>query len=72
MWRIASQPKFRWFGRWTRPNMTKQVREYLNCVHVLQPGAVPEMAVMRAQASGCGKSYDGRRARRGRPHPRLV
>jgi len=59
VWKIASQPKFRWFGRWTRPNMTKKVREYLNCVHVLQPGAVPEMVVMRAQAKGCGKGYGG-------------
>jgi endoglucanase len=57
MWHIARQPKFRWFGRWTRPNMKKKVREYLTCVAAVQPGAVPLMLVMRHQGKRCNKTY---------------
>jgi endoglucanase len=59
MGRIALQPKFRWFGRWTRPNMQRKVREYLNCVQVLQPGSVPLMVVMRHQGQACHSRYTG-------------
>src|SRR6201999_3271757 len=30
MWKLAREPKFRWFGRWSRPDVTKKVRDYLN------------------------------------------
>ena len=59
MWKVAGTPRARWFGRWTRPRMKKKVREYLNCVNALQPGAVPLMTVMRAQAKRCSKHYGG-------------
>ncbi len=59
MWKIASQPRFRWFGRWTRPRMGRKVREYLRCVQAAQPGSVPLMVVMRAQAKKCHGGYDG-------------
>ena len=59
MWKIAGQPRFRWFGRFTRPNMRKKIRDYLNCVQALQPGAVPLMTVMRHQGKKCGGDYDG-------------
>ena len=59
MWQIAGQPRFRWFGRFTRPNMRQKIRDYLNCVQALQPGAVPLMTVMRHQGKKCGGGYDG-------------
>jgi endoglucanase len=59
MWKVASAPKSRWFGRWTRPRMKTKVRNYLECVRALQPGAVPLMTVMRAQAKKCNKNYGG-------------
>jgi endoglucanase len=57
MWRIAREPRFRWFGRWNRP-VARRVREYLRCVAAEQPGAVPLMVVMRHQGKGCG-GYTG-------------
>jgi endoglucanase len=59
MWKIAGQPRFRWFGKWTRPRMGRKVREYLRCVQAAQPGSVPLMTVMRGQAKKCSKSYTG-------------
>jgi len=60
MWKLASRPRARWLGRWTRPRTTKKIREYLNCVDALQPGSVPLMTVMRAQAKKCNpKRYGG-------------
>jgi hypothetical protein len=53
MWRIAREPRFRWFGRWNSP-VGPRVRDYLHCVAAAQPGAVPLMAVMRHQGKGCG------------------
>jgi endoglucanase len=58
MWRIAREPRFRWFGRWNSP-VGPRVREYLHCVAAAQPGAVPLMAVMRHQGKGCGGGYTG-------------
>jgi endoglucanase len=58
MWRIASQPRFRWFGRWDRP-VRRRVRNYLRCAAAVQPGAVPLMVVMRHQGKGCGGGYTG-------------
>ena len=60
MWKVAGTPRARWFGRWTRPRLKKKVREYLKCVQALQPGSVPLMTVMRAQAKKCDpKHYTG-------------
>jgi endoglucanase len=59
MWKVASQPRFGYFGRWTRPNLTKKIREYFECVHAIQPGAVPLMMVLRHQGKSCGNGYDG-------------
>jgi endoglucanase len=58
MWRLAREPRFRWFGRWNRP-VGPRVREYLQCVSAEQPGAVPLMVVMRHQGKGCGGGYTG-------------
>ena len=57
MWRIASTPRFRWFGRWTRPHMGSKVREYLRCAQAVQPGSVPLMTVMRHQGKACNPGY---------------
>jgi endoglucanase len=59
MWKVAATPRFRWFGRWTRPRMGRKVREYLRCVQAVQPGSVPLMTVMRHQGKKCGGGYDG-------------
>jgi endoglucanase len=58
MWRIAREPRFRWFGRWDRP-VRRRVRNYLRCAAAVQPGAVPLMVVMRHQGKGCGGGYTG-------------
>ncbi len=55
--RLAKQPRFKWFGKFTQPNMQQKVREYLNCVQVLQPGSVPLMAVLRIQGKECNPHY---------------
>jgi endoglucanase len=57
MWRIASRPRFRWFGAWTRPDMRRKVRNYLRCVAALQPGTVPLMVVMRHRHERCSAHY---------------
>jgi endoglucanase len=58
MWRVAREPRFRWFGRWDHP-VGRRVRNYLRCAAAVQPGAVPLMVVMRHQGKGCGRSYTG-------------
>jgi endoglucanase len=57
MWKIAREPRFRWFGRWTRPNMYLKVRKYLERVNCTEPGTVPLMTVLRHQGKSCGRSY---------------
>ena len=57
MWRIAREPRFRWFGRWSTPDVGKKVADYLSCAAALQPGAVPLIVVMRHQGKECGASY---------------
>ena len=57
MWRVAREPRFRWFGRWDHP-VRRRVRNYLRCTAAVQPGAVPLMVVMRHQGKGCG-GYTG-------------
>jgi endoglucanase len=58
MWRVAREPRFRWFGRWDNP-VRRRVRNYLRCAAAVQPGAVPLMVVMRHQGKGCGGGYSG-------------
>jgi endoglucanase len=58
MWRVAREPRFRWFGRWNHP-VRRRVRAYLRCAAAVQPGAVPLMAVMRHQGKRCGGGYTG-------------
>lgn len=57
MWKVAGQPRFRWFGRFTRPNFFEKVRNYLHCVAAIQPGTVPLMTVMRHIGNGCSPHY---------------
>jgi endoglucanase len=59
IWRLAREPRFRWFGRFTRPQMVKKVRGYLARVQCDQPGTVPQMMVMRHQGIKCSSSYLG-------------
>lgn len=59
IWRLASQPRFRWFGRFTRPHLKKKVQGFLDRVQCDQPGSVPQMIVMRHQGNRCGGGYDG-------------
>lgn len=57
MARIAGQPRGSWFGKFTSPNFFDKVRNYLNCAQWLQPGTVPIMVVLRAQAQQCNPNY---------------
>lgn len=57
IWKLAREPRFRWFGKFTRPRMQKKVRGYLDRVQCDQPGTVPLMAVMRHQGKGCNGTY---------------
>ena len=57
IWKLAREPRFRWFGRFTSPRMQKKVRGFLDRVQCDQPGAVPMMVVMRHQGRACGGGY---------------
>jgi endoglucanase len=61
MWRIASQPRFKWFGRWTRHGtaLVHKVRKWLDRSQRRQPGSVPLMVVMRHQGKQCNPHYTG-------------
>ena len=59
IWKLAREPRFRWFGRFTKPDMPGKVRGYLDRVQCDQPGSIPQMIVMRAQANACHRGYDG-------------
>jgi endoglucanase len=59
IWRLARQPRFRWFGRFTRPRMKKKVRGFLGRVQCDQPGTIPQIAVLRAQSTTCRPDYLG-------------
>src|SRR3954471_10728011 len=56
MWKVAKEPKFRWFGRWDRP-LRRRVRDYI--ARARRRHAVPLLATLRHQGKGCGASYDG-------------
>ena len=57
IWKLAREPRFRWFGRFTRPRMQKKVRGFLDRVQCDQPGSVPLMVVMRHQGRACSGGY---------------
>ena len=59
LWRLAREPRFRWFGKWSRPSVARTVRGYLNRVRCDQPGTVPFMVVMRHQGRSCAPGYTG-------------
>ena len=54
MWRIASEPKFRWFGRFTH-NVAKTVHAY--SARARRRGSVPLMTVLRHQGKECNSRY---------------
>ena len=56
--KIARQPRFRWFGRFTRPDMPLKISKYLQRVRCTEPGSVPLMTVLRHQGKQCSKSYE--------------
>jgi endoglucanase len=56
MWKLASQPKFRWFGRLSRP-LGRTLGDYL--ARARRAGAVPLIAVMRHQGKRCNRYYSG-------------
>jgi len=57
IWKLAREPRFRWFGKFTRPRMQKKLQGYLDRVQCDQPGTVPLMVVMRHQGKGCSGTY---------------
>jgi endoglucanase len=57
IWRIASQPKALWLGRFTRPNFAVKVRRLIDPAKAR--GEVPVFTVLRAQSTGCGPDYQG-------------
>jgi endoglucanase len=65
VWKIASQPRFKWFGKWTRsgPALVRKVRRWLNRAQRRQPGSVPLMVVMRHQGRQCNPHYTAGGAR---------
>jgi endoglucanase len=56
LWRLAREPKFRWFGRWSR-RLRTDVRMYIR--RARRRGSVPLMVVMRHQGKKCGGGYTG-------------
>jgi endoglucanase len=72
MWRIAREPKFRWFGKFTRPNVFNKVREFLGRVQCAQKDSVPLIAILRGQSKECYGSYAGGGASEDRSHRRWL
>jgi endoglucanase len=57
IWKIASQPKALWLGRFTRPNFAVKVRRLIDPAR--ERGEVPIFTVLRAEATGCSPTYQG-------------
>jgi endoglucanase len=57
IWKLAREPRFRWFGKFSAPRMQKRVRGFLDRAQCDQPGTVPLMTVMRHQGKGCSPTY---------------
>jgi endoglucanase len=56
LWRLAREPKFWWFGRWTN-GVRREVRRYIG--RARRRRQVPLIAVMRHQGKECGHGYTG-------------
>jgi endoglucanase len=54
---IAVEPKFRWFGRSTRPNPEGKIRDYIQRAE--RRGEVPLMATLRHHGVRCSPTYTG-------------
>jgi len=59
IWRLARQPRFRWFGSFTKPRMKRKLRGFLDRVQCDQPGTVPQIAILRAESTKCNPGYLG-------------
>jgi endoglucanase len=57
MWKIASQPKFQWFGRWN--DSSGAIRAFIERAQHQQPGSIPLVTVLRHQGKSCHTDYDG-------------
>ncbi len=55
IWRIAREPRSVWVGRFTRPKFHFKVRRIIDSANA--QGAVPVMAVLRAESTQCGPTY---------------
>ena len=54
--RLASQPKFKWTGRFTKPGAVRKILGRAQCE---QPGSVPELVTLRHQGKACNPHYTG-------------
>src|SRR5215211_7338406 len=54
VYRLASRPKFKWTGRFTKPGA---VRKLLGRAQCQQPGTVPELVTLRHQGKQCNPRY---------------
>jgi endoglucanase len=72
MARIAREPKFRWFGKFTGYNPAAKVRSFLDRVQCAQKGAVPLMAILRGQSKECHGTYTGGGKAEDRAHRRWL
>jgi len=59
IWRLAREPRFRWFGAFSRPSVARKVRGFLNRARCDQPGSVPLLVVMRHEGRSCAPGYTG-------------
>jgi endoglucanase len=60
MMKIARNPQFKWFGKWAgRSNPHKALKWWLDRMDKQQPGAVPQIVVLRAEANKCSPTYQG-------------
>jgi endoglucanase len=58
MMKIARNPQFKWWGRWAgAKNPAKALRWWLNRMEKQQPGAVPQLVVMRHLGKACSPTY---------------
>ena len=55
IWKIAREPRAVWVGRFTRPRFHLKVRRIIDSAK--SRGAVPVIAVLRAESTQCSPSY---------------
>ena len=55
IWKIAREPRAVWVGRFTRPRFHFKVRRIIDSAKA--QGAVPVIAVLRAESTQCSPSY---------------